>query len=237
MHIKLLGGGTKRIEAEILHLFPSARIARLDRDSATISTIRQVMKDLAARKLDILIGTQMIAKGLDLPAIDTVGVVNADTMLHLPDYTAAERTYQLLSQVSGRAGRGDRPGQVYIQTYSPDHPAITAAATSAFEQFTDAELHERRQLNYPPFVYLLKLTISAAAREPAIDQSTSLARELRQRPGLAVIGPAPAFIETVGGKYHWIITVKAKHRPPLVAIADQLPSPHWTADLDPINLL
>jgi primosomal protein N' (replication factor Y) len=124
MDLKLLGGGTKKVEAEIERLFPNARIARLDKDSATLPHIHKVLSSLKNHELDIVIGTQMIAKGLDFPAVDTVGVIGADTMLHLPDFTAAERTYQLLSQVSGRAGRGDRPGRIYIQTYTPSHPPL-----------------------------------------------------------------------------------------------------------------
>jgi len=235
--LKLIGGGTKRIEAEIERLFPSARIARLDRDSATLRHIQHVLRDLKSGDLDIVIGTQMIAKGLDLPAIDTVGIVNADTMLHLPDFTAAERTYQLLSQVSGRAGRGDRPGRVYIQTYTPDHPAIQAAAFGSFEDFATPELAERRTLSYPPYVYLLKLTIASPSADAARSEATGFAQQLRRVPDIAVTGPAPAFLEIQGGKFRWVIAVAAKRRAPLVQIATALPSDRWTADLDPINLL
>ncbi len=236
-NLKLLGGGTKRIEAEIERLFPEARLARLDRDSATLSHIKEVFAGLKARTIDILIGTQMIAKGLDLPAIDTVGIVSADTMLHLPDFSAAERTYQLLSQVSGRAGRGDRAGQVFIQTYTPDHPAIQAAATGAYAEFAAAELLEREALGYPPYTYLLKLTAAAPTSDGARQLALTAAADLRRQPGIRVAGPAPAFIELGAGKYHWIVTVTAKQRNILQAIASDLPAEHWTADLDPINLL
>jgi primosomal protein N' (replication factor Y) len=236
-NLRLIGVGTKRLEAEIEQLFPSARIARLDRDSATIKHIHQVLRDLHAGNLDIIMGTQMIAKGLDLSGLDTVGVINADTLLHLPDFSAAERTFQLLSQVSGRAGRGDRPGQVFIQTYTPNHPAITAAAGSDYARFAAAELESRRALGYPPFVFLLKLTVSAATRDTAMQQSAQLAAELRGTPGIEIAGPAPAFIEIEAGRYRWLITVKSRRRPPLVQIAANLPSPQWSADLDPINLL
>ncbi len=235
--LRLLGGGTKRVEAEIERLFPNARIARLDRDSATISHIKTVFAGLRRGDIDIVIGTQMIAKGLDLPAVDTIGVVGADTMLHLPDFTASERTYQLLSQVSGRTGRGDRPGRIFIQTYTPEHPAIAAAANSAYDAFAAAELAERHLLNYPPYVYLLKLSVSGATRETTAAEADGFAAKLRQIPGLAVIGPAPAFIETQSGRYHWMLIIKSKNRPPLVDIATKLPGDHWTADLDPINLL
>ncbi|MDB5178073.1 MAG: primosomal protein [Patescibacteria group bacterium] len=236
-NLRLLGGGTKRVEAEIGRLFPEARLARLDRDSATLSHIKATFRDLRAGQTDILIGTQMIAKGLDLPAIDTVGIVSADTMLHLPDYTAAERTFQLISQVSGRAGRGDRAGRVFIQTYTPDHPAIIAAATADYAGFAPAELAQRQALRYPPYVYLLKLTIAAASQNTAITEATGLANQLRRTKGLDVLGPAPAFLENQAQKFHWIITVKAPRRAPLVSIANQLPGDHWTADLDPVNLL
>jgi primosomal protein N' (replication factor Y) len=236
-NLRLLGGGTKRIEVEVARLWPHARIARLDRDSATLPYIKTVFKQLRSGELDILIGTQMIAKGLDLPAIDTVGIISADTMLHLPDYTAAERTYQLLSQVSGRTGRGDRAGQVLIQTYSPTHPAIVDASKGAYTHFAHAELSERRKLVYPPFVYLLKLTVALTSDNGARTEALRMATQLRTLQNIAVIGPAPAFLELVGGKYHWMITIKSKSRPPLVEIAQNLPSDKWTADLDPANLL
>jgi primosomal protein N' (replication factor Y) (superfamily II helicase) len=235
--LRLLGGGTKRIEDELVRLLPHARIARLDRDSATLAHLKSVYSQLRQGKIDILVGTQMIAKGLDLPTVDTVGIINADTMLHLPDFTAAERTYQLISQVSGRAGRGDRPGQIFIQTYSPDHPAITAAASSDFDSFAARELEARRLLGYPPYVYLLKLTIRASSREAATSAAEKYAAALKRRTGIVAIGPAPAFLEIQRGSYHWVITVKSKNRPLLTEIAHSLPDPHWTADLDPINLL
>lgn len=236
-NLRLIGVGTKRLEAEIEHLFPGARIARLDRDSATLAHIHSVLKDLRQGKLDIVMGTQMIAKGLDLPGLDTVGVINADTLLHLPDFSAAERTFQLLSQVSGRTGRGDRAGQVFIQTYTPDHPAIVAAATPDYTRFAATELESRRALSYPPYVYLLKLTVSAPSREEADAAATKFASVLRRTAGLEVAGPAPAFVEIQSQRYHWMLTVKCHRRPPLVQIANQLPGPNWTADLDPVNLL
>jgi len=237
MDVKLLGGGTKRIEAEVERLWPEARIARLDRDSATLAHIKEVYAGLKKGTIDILIGTQMIAKGLDLPRIDTVGVVTADTMLHLPDFGAAERTFQLLSQVSGRAGRGDRAGEIFIQTYTPDHPAIIAAATGDYTGFAATELEQRQLMGYPPYSYLLKLTVAGRDRASAVAEAEAFADALRRHAGLVVTGPAPAFIETQGGRFHWIITVKAARRTALVQITTQLPGDHWTADLDPINLL
>lgn len=234
--LRYIGGGTKRIEAEMSTLFPDARIARLDRDSATLEHLTAVYEGLTAGTIDIVIGTQMIAKGLDFPLLDTVGIVSADTMLYLPDFGASERTFDLLSQVSGRAGRGDRPGQVFIQTYTPDHPAIQAAAINDFWGFAERELGIRKELGYPPFVYLLKLTFSESSDEAARARAMHLADQLRAVKGLDVSGPAPAFMSYSGGKYHWMVTVKALQRPPLVEIARQLPD-SVTADLDPVNLL
>jgi primosomal protein N' (replication factor Y) len=236
--LKLLGGGTKRIEAEVQRLWPAARLARIDRDSTTTAArIHELYRQISQGEIDIIIGTQMIAKGLDLPDVDVVGVVSADTMLHLPDFAAAERTFQLLTQVSGRAGRGDRPGQVFIQTYNPTHPAITASAHYDFPSFAEPELAARYSLGYPPYSYLLKLTVTTQNQADAIAEATDFAASLRQHPGLNVSGPAPAFLETVGGHYRWVISVASRRRPPLVQIARQLPGAHWSADLDPLNLL
>jgi len=234
--LMFLGGGTKRIESEITRLFPTARLSRIDRDSATPEHMAATWHGLKNHTLDIVIGTQMIAKGLDLPRIDTIGVVSADTMLQLPDYSAAERTYDLLVQVAGRAGRGDRPGRVIIQSYTPDHPAIQAAAALDFDAFATAELAHRQQLGYPPYRYLLKLTTSAASRATCERKSAELAQALAGTPHVTLLGPAPALLETMGGRYHWILVAKSPDRRRLVEIAANLPA-GWTADLDPLNLL
>lgn len=235
-NLRYLGGGTKRIEAEMSRLLPQARLARLDRDSATPKHIDAVYRGLHDHSIDILIGTQMIAKGLNLPNLDLVGIVSADTMLHLPDFTASERTFGLTTQVSGRAGRGDRAGQVLIQSYTPSHPAIVAATDHDYGEFAQTELAQRRLLGYPPFVYLLKLTRSDVSSAQAESKAMDLANTLRQLSGINVLGPAPAFIERVAGAFHWHIIIKAKQRTSLVEIANGAPS-GWTADLDPINLL
>ena len=235
-NMRFLGGGTKRIEAEISSLFPKARLARLDRDSSTFEHLQAVYAGLKDGTIDILIGTQMIAKGLDLPRIDTVGIVSADTMLQMPDYTAAERTYGLLAQVSGRAGRGDRPGRVIIQTYSPEHPAIVAAATASPQALIASEMAEREQLLYPPYINVLKLTYASNTRDGAQNATTRLAKMLRTRPDLIVVGPAPSFLETLHSTYRWQITVKSTRRSSLVEVARSVPDT-WTADLDPSNLL
>ncbi len=237
MNLRYLGGGTKRIEAEITQLLPTARLARLDKDSATPNHIDAVYRGLHDRTIDILIGTQMVAKGLNLPNLDVVGVVSADTMLHLPDFSASERTFNLLTQVSGRAGRGDRPGEVFIQTYSPDHPAIRAAANHDYPSFAASELNQRRLLGYPPFVYLLKLTCSSNTSNASKAKAEQLAAKLKEQPGLLVLGPAPAFIERVQGSFRWHIIIKARQRSTLISLIQTLPPLGWTTDLDPVNLL
>lgn len=236
INFRYIGGGTKRIEAEIAKLLPGARLARLDKDSADIKELPKLYEALHNGKIDILIGTQMIAKGLDLPKLDTVGVVNADTALHMPDFTSAERTYQLLAQVSGRAGRGDSPGRVFIQTLTPDHPAIRRAASDEFWQFAAEELEQRRLLGYPPFRYLLKLTNSHKTADAAIKSAAEIYDKLKQHQHVRLLGPAPAFHEKLGGQFRWQIVVKSASRSPLMEIARSLPAT-WKTDIDPINLL
>jgi primosomal protein N' (replication factor Y) len=234
--LRFVGGGTKRIETEIAQLLPTARLARVDRDSADPKNLAALHTELHAGTIDILIGTQMIAKGLDLPRLDTVGVVNADSTLHMPDFSSAERTFQLLTQVAGRAGRGDTPGRVFIQTRTPEHPAIQTATRGDFWEFAAGELPTRKLLGYPPYRYLLKLTTTHRDQEAAIRASQELYDTLKQQPQVRVLGPAPAFHEHAGGSYHWQLIVKAAQRRILVDIASSLPD-SWKTDLDPLNVL
>ena len=234
--LRYLGGGTKRIEAEITALLPNARVARLDRDSADPKLLPQLYKDLHAGAIDILIGTQMVAKGLDLPDLDTVGVINADTVLHMPDFSSAERTFQLLAQVAGRSGRGAVPGRVFIQTHTPENPTIQAAAADDFWRFADTELAQRRQLGYPPYRFLLKMIFGHAQQATAISQSQAVHDTLKQNPDIKVLGPAPAFHERAGGIYHWQIIAKAARRSVLLEVAASLPAT-WKTDIDPLNVL
>ena len=234
--LKFTGSGTQKLEAEIARLFPGARLARLDRDTARKTDLTVMYGQLLEGKIDILIGTQMIAKGLDLPLLDTVGIINADSALYLPDYTASERCFQLVNQVSGRAGRRGQSATVFIQTYTPDHPAIQAAHTHDFWGFAEAELKSRQLLGYPPYRYLLKLSSSAKTAATAQKQAEQMAAELSPNRELAIIGPAPAFRELQGGKYHWQLIVKAGRRSALQKIAASVKG-SWTVDLDPQNLL
>ncbi len=234
--LRFLGGGTKRIETEIGQLLPEARLARLDKDSADPRRLPELYAQLHAGTIDILIGTQMIAKGLDLPRLDTVGVVNADTMLYMPDFSSSERTFQLLTQVAGRAGRDGQAAQVFIQTRTPEHPAIQTAAHGDFWAFAKTESAYRQALRYPPYRYLLKLTFSHRQAEAATRATQALYDTLKQQGGVQVLGPAPAFHERAGGSFHWQIIVKSPRRSRLVEIARTVPN-DWKTDLDPINVL
>ena len=215
---------------------PEAKLARIDKDSADPSQIQELYADLHQGKIDIIIGTQMVAKGWDLPKLSTVGVVSADTMLYVPDFTASERTFSLLHQVAGRAGRRQRSGIVIIQTHTPKHPTIQAAAKDDYEQFAYNELAMRKSLAYPPYVYLLKLTCSYKSRAAARNAAEGLATQLGANRQIQVVGPAPSFYEQQAGSFHWQLLLKCKSRSPLVKIAREV-KPPWTADLDPINIL
>lgn len=237
LDIRFLGGGTKRVESEVKKLLPHTRVARLDKDSFDPKTIHALFEKLNNGKIDILIGTQMIAKGLDIANVEMIGVVLADTMLYMPDYTASERTYQLLHQVSGRAGRRkDSTAHIVVQTYSPKHPAIQMAVNGNFNAFMKEQLAERRALNYPPFVYILKVECKRKTRASAKESMSKLADRLSSFSGIQVVGPAPSWQETIGGTYRWQIIVKAKVRHKLVDIAKNLPI-GYTHDLDPNDLL
>ena len=234
--LRYLGHGTKRLETEVARFFPEMRVARLDRDSAGHTDLHQLYTQLHQGDIDLILGTQMIAKGLDLPLLDTVGIINADSSLYLPDYTASERCYQLISQVAGRSGRRGQSSKVFVQTYSPDHPAIAAATDHDYWGFAQAELQSRRLLGYPPYRYLLKLTHAAKTASQAESKGMELSHKLAADSQLDVMGPAPAFRELNAGKYHWQLIVKARSRQKLLDAAAAAGS-GWIIDLDPQNLL
>ena len=165
-HIRYFGTGTQRVEEEIVRLFPGMRVIRMDVDTTNRKGAHEeLLRRFGEGKADILLGTQMIAKGLDFPRVTLVGVIAADTMLHLPDFRAAERTFQLLTQVSGRAGRHELSGQVVIQTYSPKHYSIDLAARNDTESFYRRELQSRKQHQYPPFCQMFTLLFSHPDRQ------------------------------------------------------------------------
>jgi len=233
------GIGTKLIESELARLFPKATIARFDGDTAASDTINERYGDLYSGAIDIAIGTQVVAKGLDLPKLHTVGVIQADSGLVLPDYAASERAFQLLAQVVGRVGRDERDTNVIVQSYQPTHPVIQFGLTQNYAEFYNYALKERQKGGFPPFRYLLQLTNVYKTEAAAIRNAKALALELRKKlpQGVEVLGPTPAFYERQHDTYRWQLTLKSPKRETLVQALELVPPTHWQADLDPSSLL
>ena len=247
-YIQFLGLGSERVEAELHGAFPTARIARLDRD--VVSGKRDYETILAAfrdRDYDILVGTQMIAKGHDIPNVTLVGIVSADVGLSLPDFRAAERTFQLLTQAAGRAGRGQTPGIVLIQTINPDHYAIRCAAAQDYQAFYAKEIEFRRLLTYPPYAALANVVVHGRDEREAVERSGALARLLDPAPeGIRVLGPASAAMARLKNEYRYQMLLKAATRKLLNQTLNDLrhfaAAEKWNAaslivDVDPISLL
>ncbi len=219
-YVRFRGAGTERIESELHRLFPASGIGRMDRDTTTgRDSHRQLYEAIKTHQVDLMVGTQMVAKGWDLPQVTVVGVISADTALNLPDFRAGERTFDLLTQVAGRAGRGERPGQVFIQTYCPTHYAIQAAARHDYRGFFQAELQMRQRLQLPPAAHLVELTVqgSTAARVQAAAEA--LAEALRKaigRRGIVLLGPSPHRIARVRRLTRWHVILRAAKVPPIV---------------------
>jgi len=229
--------GTKAIEEQLKKLFPDARVQRFDTDNTKSETFAANYAKVLAGSVDILVGTQMLVKGLDLPKLSVVGVVAADSSLYFPDYTAEEQTYQLLSQVIGRVSRGHRDGEVIVQTYNPDGPAQKAALSKDWDDFYKTQINERRAFMYPPFCFVLKLTCSRKSRQSAITSINRVKDIIERIPMKAtIIGPAPRFNERLQGMYQWQLTIKSKQRNDLVKIIHELPA-NTQYDIDPSNLL
>ncbi len=212
-YVRYWGMGTEKVESEIHRLFPKARIARMDSDTThKRGTHEKVLIKFKDHNIDILIGTQMIAKGLDFPKVTLVGVVSADTALNLPDFRSGERTFGLLTQVAGRAGRGDLGGRVIIQTYTPGHYAIQAAKSHDYNTFFGKELSFRKELNLPPFCHMVALTLRGRREENVIKAAQFLRHRLEkenQSEKIKILGPAPAPVSRVRGMYRWNIFLKA----------------------------
>lgn len=233
------GIGTKLIESELRRLFPKANIARFDSDTAEDQTVSERYKELYEGTIDIAIGTQVVAKGLDLPKLHTVGVIQADSGLALPDFAASERTFQLLAQVIGRVGRDERDTAVIVQSYQPTHPVIQFGLKQDYQGFYDHTLAERQKANFPPFRYLLQLTNVYKTEAAAIRNAKQLAAQLRGAvpAGVEILGPVPSFYERRHNTYRWQLTLKSPKRESLVQALKLVPSTHWQADLDPSSLL
>ncbi len=248
-HLIQRGTGTQRLEDHVRNLFPGTRIARMDTDTMRIrSNYEKILDAFRNRELDILVGTQMIAKGLDFPGVMLVGVVNADAALHLADFRAAERTCQLVTQVAGRSGRGPRGGRVIVQTSTPDHPAIRSATAHDYEAFIRSELPIRKTLLYPPFGNVIRLIIRSLHEETALEWASFLAKQLRkegeQIQDIRILGPAPCPITRLRDRFRYHIQI---HGPDCHELRDlvlratssaQTPkNVAWIIDVDPIDML
>ncbi len=238
--VRYFGAGTKRIVDELQSLFPDTRILRWDRDATRQKGAHDVLlANFAAHRADVLVGTQMISKGLDLPLVTLVGVVSADVGLNLPDYRASERVFQILTQVAGRAGRGLLGGQVILQTYQPEHYVIKAASNHDYHAFYKDEIEYRRDLRYPPFSRMARLIFRATSRDAAESQTGKMANLLKHqiikdRSRDELIGPTPCFFERIRGEYRWQIIIRGND--PASIIPDEL-GESWQIDIDPVSLL
>ncbi len=239
--IRYFGLGTEKVEDTIVHHFPSARLLRWDRDTAKHRRAHEQLLDrFANREADIMVGTQMIAKGLDLPGVTMVGVISADIALMLPDFSASERAFTLLTQVAGRAGRGEETGKVIIQTFNPQHFCIDASSRHDYHEFYAAEIEARRRYGYPPFRQFVKFTYSHENRHRAQNEALLLRETLDQwidRLGLVqtdIVGPAPAVMERVRGKFRWQMIARGPDLHPLLRVID---SPGWEVDIDPVSTM
>ncbi len=247
--IRYGGLGTQRLEAEIRARFPQAAVLRMDSDTMRRpGSHEESLSRFRRGEIQILLGTQMIAKGLDFPNVTVVGVINADTALHLPDFRAAERTFQLVTQVAGRTGRGEKGGRVFVQTYNPDHPAILAAERHDYRRFAAQELPAREQFGYPPFGSMVRVIV----RGPQEKQVEQVADELAEQlvplseicPGFRLLGPAPAPMPRLRGLYRYHLLVQAAEAAPIRDVLRKVQSSwalpddiQWLADVDPLDML
>ncbi len=227
-HLQLAGTGTQKVEEEIRRLFPQARIARLDLDSSRPRGAQKaILEDMKARRIDILIGTQMVAKGLDFPLVSLVGVVDADSLLNLPDFRARERCFQLLVQVAGRAGRADIPGEVVIQTYNPQEPLFAKVVSQDYKSFYDDEITIRRRLDYPPFNDILRMVVSSENESVCQKHSNELAKYIEEmidakEDSIMILGPAPCPISKIKNRFRYQILIKCNSSLLLRSIAAKM---------------
>ena len=213
--VQLVGVGTERAEEAVQRMLPQARLGRMDRDTMIRrESYEEVLEAFGGDKLDVLLGTQMVAKGLDFPTVTVVGVLNADTALHQPDFRAAERCFNLIAQVSGRAGRSERGGKVIVQTFLPEHPAVRHAAAHDYRSFAREELAERKMFGYPPYSHALRITFEAPelAKVEQMAQKAGTSLRAIPAPHCEFLGPAPPPVEKIRGRYRRQILIKAKSK-------------------------
>jgi primosomal protein N' (replication factor Y) len=243
-YLKHFGSGTQRVVSALAETFPELSCIRFDSDTTrTKGAHRALLTRFAEGGADLLVGTQMLTKGIDLPQVTVVGIIAADGLLYMNDYWASERALQMLIQVAGRAGRGALPGQVILQTYTPDHPVIAAVTHHAYEGFIAEEWAQRQLLQYPPSGQMLLLRLSSADPQAVEQTAETLAHHLLQRlskSSYRLLGPAPAPIPRVARRYRWHLLVKGPMDEPLPQVQDlkqYCPSSvSLTIDVDPLNL-
>ncbi len=246
------GFGTERVEAEIKRCAPDARVARLDRDSVRRKgSLTALLSKFRDGEIDVLVGTQMIAKGHDFPRVTLVGIVSADVGLGMADFRASERTFQLITQVAGRAGRGDQPGEAIVQTIYPDHYSIQLACRQDYPAFYEREMKFRQAMRYPPQVSLINAVVRAQTFTGAMDDAEAIAHRLRQQLGqggngkgdFRLLGPAPAPLGKLRGEYRAQFLLKSTNRKgmreALLAVLAARPdiSRRTTVDVDPLSVL
>jgi primosomal protein N' (replication factor Y) len=240
-HLRFSGIGTQKVEDEVKRFFPQAAVLRWDRDvTRRRYAHEELLSTFRGRKADILIGTQMIAKGLDLPWVTLAGIINADTGLNFPDFRAGERTFQLLCQVAGRAGRGVKVGKVIIQTYSPENYAVQAAAKHDYVSFYNQEINYRQQYNYPPFSRFIRLVYAhtndkLCQKEAEKVSGLLLDKKREEMTEWNLIGPIPAFASRVRGRYRWQIIIRGSN--PVQALSDITLPQGWIVDVDPVGMV
>lgn len=228
--------GTKAVVDEVQKMFANAMVKRFDTDNLKTESLSSKYKSILDGDVDILIGTQQLAKGFDLPKLSTVGILQADTNLYLPDYTSEEKSFQLITQVLGRISRGHVNGRAVIQTYNPDSTLLQTAITQDYKTFYQKEIVNRKRFKFPPFYHLMKLTCRRTTAKSAEAAGNNLSAMLSNIKGLDIEGPAPSFHEKQQGKYQWQLVVKSTNRSLLLEVIGQLPS-GWSYDIDPSDLL
>lgn len=234
------GIGTKLIESEFKKLYPNKNIVRFDGDGAKEHSVDARYKELYDGDIDVIIGTQVIAKGIDLPHLTTVGVIQADAGLSLPDFTSRERVFQLISQVVGRVGRNAKHTSIVVQSYQPDNPAVRYGVAQNYSAFYDEEIAERQRYTFPPYSYLLKFVCSYKTERAAVQNAKKFTAHLRSvvDSHTELLGPTPAFYEKQSGSYRWQITARSPKRAELLKLIHELPTgPQWQYEIDPIGLL
>ena len=245
--IKYLGTGTQRVEEELNRLVPELSLKRMDRDTTQKKlSHHKIVRQMEEKKIDLLLGTQMVAKGHDFPDVTISAVISADTALNLPDFRSAERAFQLFTQLAGRAGRGDLPGKAYIQTYEPDHFVFDFVRSHNYKGFYEKEIEQRKELSYPPFSKLIRIIFSFRTKEKAKQITSNISARIRtiELNNIEVLGPSPAPIEKIRNLWRWHLILKGKNAKALrqkareiVNKLDLMREVKVDIDVDPINLL